>query len=143
MSLVLNLLWVLLGGGILALGWWLAGLLFALSIIGLPWAAAAFRLGLYALWPFGSEQVDRRLMTGQDDSGTGAFGAILNLVWVLIAGWWLALAHLIEALLWAITIIGLPFAYAHVKLAGAALFPIGKMVVRKRGEGPYRSYPAR
>ena len=129
MALILNVLWLLLGGFMSALGWWTAALVFALTIVGLPWAAAAFRLGLYSLWPFGTEAVDRAVVDAHG-FGVRAFNPLLNLVWFLLAGWWLALGHLAWAFLCAITIIGLPFAYAHIKLAGAALFPVGKTIVR-------------
>ncbi|MBK5911852.1 hypothetical protein CCR85_10165 [Rhodothalassium salexigens] len=129
MALILNVLWLLLGGLMSALGWWAAALVFAVTIVGLPWAAAAFRLGLYSLWPFGTEAVDRAVVDAHG-FGVRAFNPLLNLVWFLVAGWWLALGHLAWAFLCAITIIGLPFAYAHIKLAGAALFPVGKTIVR-------------
>ncbi|MBK5922051.1 hypothetical protein CCR80_13505 [Rhodothalassium salexigens] len=129
MAFILNVLWLLLGGLMSALGWWAAALVFAVTIVGLPWAAAAFRLGLYSLWPFGTEAVDRAVVDAHG-FGVRAFNPLLNLVWFLVAGWWLALGHLAWAFLCAITIIGLPFAYAHIKLAGAALFPVGKTIVR-------------
>src|SRR5208337_2021010 len=97
--------------------------------VGIPWARAAFNIALYALLPFGHEAVNRAEYTGREDVGTGPLGVIGNLIWLVLAGWWLALAHLIIALVLAITIIGLPFAWAHLKLAGIALWPIGKMIV--------------
>lgn len=133
MSLLLNILWIVFGGAQLALGWWLAALLMAISIVGLPWAAAAFRIGLYCLWPFDTEQAGRLSVTGRPDLGTGGIGALGNIIWFLLAGWWLAIGHVLAAIAQAITIIGIPFAYAHLKLAGAALFPIGK-VVRRKGD---------
>jgi len=130
-SLILNILWLILGGLEMALGWWLAALLMAITLIGLPWVPAAFRMGLYTLWPFDSELVSRQLVTGREDLGTGCLGALGNIIWFFLAGWWLSLGHLVAALVLAITIIGIPFAYAHIKLAGAALFPLGKIVRRK------------
>lgn len=127
MSLLLNILWLILGGFELAVGWWFAGLAMAITIVGLPWAPAAFRTGLYALWPFDSEMVAR----ADGGLGTGPLGAVGNIIWFLIAGWWLALAHLLLGLLMCVSIIGIPFGYAHIKLAGAALFPIGKTIRRK------------
>jgi uncharacterized membrane protein YccF (DUF307 family) len=100
-----------------------------ITIIGIPWARAAFNIALYTLLPFGQTAVNRADYTGQEDVGTGPLGTIGNLIWLVLAGWWLALAHLITALGLAITIIGLPFAWAHLKLAGIALWPIGKMIV--------------
>jgi uncharacterized membrane protein YccF (DUF307 family) len=101
----------------------------AITIIGIPWARAAFNIAAYTLLPFGSRAVNRSELTGQEDVGTGPLGVIGNLVWLILAGWWLALQHLIFALGWAITIIGIPFAWAHLKLAGIALWPIGKAIV--------------
>ncbi len=131
LRLVLNVLWVVLGGFQMALGWWVAGLMFAILIIGLPWARAAFNIGLYTLWPFGSQAVNRELITGEADIGTGPLGTLGNIVWFLLAGWWLALGHIGLALFYAVTIIGLPFAYVHLKLVPITLAPIGKTIVRE------------
>jgi len=129
MSLLLNLLWIVFGGLWMALAWVVAAILMAITIIGLPWARAAFNIALYTLLPFGQRAVSRAEYTGREDLGTGPLGLIGNLVWLVIAGWWLALLHLMTAVLLAVTIIGLPFAWAHIKLAGLALWPIGKMIV--------------
>ena len=128
-SFLLNLLWILLGGFWMALGWMIAGVIMAITIIGIPWARAAFNIALYTLFPFGQTAVSRADYTGQEDIGTGSLGVIGNAIWLLLAGWWLALAHLVIAIALAITIIGIPFAWAHLKLAGLALWPIGKMIV--------------
>ena len=129
LRLLLNLLWIVTGGIWMAAGWLLAAVIMAITIIGLPWTRAAFNIALYTLLPFGQRAVSRAEYTGSDDIGTGPLGVLGNIVWLLLAGWWLALGHLITAILLAITIIGLPFAWAHLKLAGLALWPIGKMVV--------------
>lgn len=113
----------------LFLGWLLAAFLMVLTIIGIPWARAAFNIALYALWPFGREAVDRSLLSGRDDIGTGALGLVGNIIWFVLAGWWLALGHVMAAIAAALTIIGLPLAWAHLKLAGVSLFPIGKAIV--------------
>jgi uncharacterized membrane protein YccF (DUF307 family) len=128
-SLLLNLLWVIFGGLWMALAWVVAAILMAITIIGLPWARAAFNIALYTLLPFGQKAVSRADYTGREDLGTGPLGVIGNLIWLIVAGWWLALLHLMTAVMLALTIIGLPFAWAHVKLAGLALWPIGKMIV--------------
>jgi uncharacterized membrane protein YccF (DUF307 family) len=128
-SFLLNLLWILFGGFWMALGWVIAGVIMAITIIGIPWARAAFNIALYTLFPFGQTAVSRADYTGQEDIGTGSLGVIGNAIWLLLAGWWLALAHLVIAIALAITIIGIPFAWAHLKLAGLALWPIGKMIV--------------
>ncbi len=127
--LILNVLWIVTGGVWMALAWLLAGIIMVLTIIGIPWARAAFNIAFYALLPFGHKAVPRSWVTGYEDVGTGPFGVLGNIIWLLLAGWWLALAHLIEAFFLAITIIGIPFAWAHLKLAALALWPIGKIIV--------------
>jgi len=129
MSLLLNVLWIVLGGAWMAAGWLIATVIMAITIIGLPWARAAFNIALYTLLPFGQRAVSRQDYYGKGDLGTGPLGVLGNIIWFVLAGWWLALGHLITALLLAITIIGLPFAWAHLKLAGIALWPIGKVIV--------------
>jgi len=128
-SLLLNLLWILFGGLQMAVAWIIAAIIMAITIIGLPWARAGFNIALYTLLPFGQKAVSRAEYTGREDLGTGPFGVIGNIIWLVLAGWWLALGHLLIAILLAITIIGIPFAWAHLKLAGLALWPIGKMIV--------------
>ena len=129
LSILLNLLWILLGGACMAFGWLVAAVIMAITIIGLPWARAAFNIAVYTLLPFGQKAVRRDALTGQSDIGTGPLGFIGNLIWLLLAGWWLALGHLLTAIVLAVTIIGIPFAWAHLKLAGIALWPIGKAIV--------------
>ena len=128
-SLVLNIFWILCGGLWMAFGWVVAAVIMAITIIGLPWARAAFNIAVYALLPFGSRAVSRDVVTGAGDIGTGPLGVIGNIIWFVLAGWWLALAHIVTAVVLAVTIIGIPFAWAHVKLAGIALWPIGKVIV--------------
>ena len=128
-SLLLNILWLVFGGLALAVAWCIASGIMAVTIIGLPWARAAFNIAVYTLLPFGQTAVSRAEYLGVHDIGTGTPGFIGNLVWLLLAGWWLALGHVIIAVFLAITIVGLPFAWAHWKLAGIALWPIGKIIV--------------
>jgi uncharacterized membrane protein YccF (DUF307 family) len=129
LSLLLNLLWIVCGGLWMAGAWVIAGIVMALTIVGLPWTRAAFNIAAYTLLPFGQKAVSRAEYFGSDDIGTGPLGLLGNIVWMVLAGWWLALGHLITAVLLAVTIIGIPFAWAHLKLAGIALWPIGKMIV--------------
>ena len=129
LSFLLNLLWIVFGGLWMALAWVVAAVIMAITIIGLPWARAAFNIASYTLLPFGRKAVSRAEHLGTHDIGTGPFGLLGNIVWLVLAGWWLALGHLLTAILWAVTIIGIPFAWAHLKLAGIALWPIGKMIV--------------
>ena len=129
LSLLLNILWIVFGGLWMAAAWVIAAVIMAITIIGIPWARAAFNIALYTLLPFGQKAVSRAEYTGQEDIGTGPLGMIGNIIWLLLAGWWLALGHLIFAILLAVTIIGIPFAWAHFKLAALALWPIGRMIV--------------
>ena len=128
-SLLLNVLWIVLGGAYMAFGWLVAAVVMAITIIGLPWARAAFNIAAYTLLPFGSRAVRRDELTGMEDVGTGPLGLRGTIIWFVLAGWWLALGHLLTAIALAVTIIGLPFAWAHLKLAGLALWPIGKTIV--------------
>lgn len=121
MRTLLNVVWLLVSGLELALAYALAGVLAAVLIITFPLAIPAFRLAGYAIWPFGRVVVRRR--------GAGAGSVLLNVVWFVIAGWWLAIAHLIVAALLTITIIGIPFAVATLKMLPLALAPYGKDVV--------------
>ncbi|MGH6671828.1 MAG: YccF domain-containing protein [Xanthobacteraceae bacterium] len=139
LSLLLNIIWIVFGGLWMAIGWLIAALIMAITIIGIPCARAAFNIASYALLPFGRKAVSRAEYFGTDDVGTGPLGAVGNIVWLVLAGWWLALGHLVTAFFLAITIIGIPFAWAHLKLAGIALWPIGKMIV-DADDGPLR-YP--
>lgn len=128
-SILLNVIWILIGGAWMAFGWLVASVIMAITIIGLPWARAAFNIAIYTLLPFGSRAVSRDEVTGAGDIGTGPLGVIGNIIWLVLAGWWLALGHVLTAVIFTITIIGIPFAWAHLKLAGIALWPIGKVIV--------------
>jgi uncharacterized membrane protein YccF (DUF307 family) len=125
-SLFLNVLWVVFGGLWMAVGWLIAAVVMAITIIGIPWARAALTIALYTFLPFGHTVVDRPISIG-----SGPLGFFGNLIWLVLAGWWLALGHLIAALGLAITLIGIPFAWAHLKLAGISLWPVGRDVVPK------------
>lgn len=129
MTLLLNILWFIFGGFAAGLGWLIAGVVLAITIVGLPWSQAAFRIGLFTFFPFGKRVVDRRELTGHEDLGTGDVGLVLNVVWLVLAGWWLALGHLIIGVLQCFTLIGIPFGLQHFKLAWLALAPVGKAVV--------------
>ena len=126
-----NLLWFIMGGVLMGLGWWLVGLLAFVSIVGIPWGKACFVIGQFAFWPFGKEAVSREDLSGREDLGTGALGLIGNIIWFLLAGVWLAIGHVLSAAACFITIIGIPFGIQHLKLAGIALAPIGKTIVDK------------
>ena len=129
LKIVGNIIWLLLGGIELALLYAFAGIVMLILIVTIPWGIGAFRLAAYALWPFGRRTVR-----------TPSAGSILgNVIWIILAGWWLALGHLIAALLCAITIIGIPFAVAHWRLAGLALRPLGVQIVDIDAPAPAES----
>ncbi len=128
LNLLLNVLWIIFGGFQTAVAWMIAALIMAITIIGLPWTMAAFRIALYTFLPFGHRVLPRAVVEGED-TGTGPLGTLGNILWLLLAGWWLALIHVAVAVLLAITLIGIPFAWAHLKLAGLCLWPLGKVIV--------------
>jgi len=128
---ILNVLWFICGGLVTGLGWLLAGVLLAITIVGLPYAGAAWRIAGFAFWPFGKEIVSREILTGRHDLGTGPLGCGLNVIWFVLAGWWLALGHVVVAVAEAITIIGIPFGIKDLQLARIALAPVGLEVVRR------------
>ncbi len=130
MRTLLNILWNVPGLGFVAAFFWaFAGVLMAITIIGLPWAKACFTLANYTLAPFGRELASRADVTGRESIGTGDLGLLANIIWFVLAGWWLVLMHVVAACACAVTIIGIPFAWAHLKLAAAAIAPVGKVVV--------------
>src|SRR3569833_3264440 len=128
-SFLLNLLWILFGGAWMANNWLVAAVVMALTIIGLPWARAAFNIAAFTLLPFGSRAVRRDMVTGESDLGTGLVGLVGSIIWFVLAGWWLALGHLVTAVALAVTIVGIPIARTHLKLAGIAIWPVGKAIV--------------
>jgi uncharacterized membrane protein YccF (DUF307 family) len=129
MKTIGNVLWLVLGGFWMGIGWWLAGLVMAISILGLPWARSCFVIGSLCFSPFGREAIDRKQLTGREDLGTGPLGLIGNILWFVFAGLWLAIGHVAAAIACFVSIIGIPFGIAHLKLAGLALAPVGKTVV--------------
>jgi len=118
---LLNIIWLVLAGFWLALGYVLAGIICCVLIITIPFGIASFRIAGYALWPFGRTVVEH--------PRSGAFSVIGNVIWIIVAGWWLALGHLTTAIAQAITIIGIPLAIANVKMIPISLVPLGKQVV--------------
>ncbi len=116
MSFLGNLIWLIFGGLLTGLGYILGGLLLCLTIVGIPFGLQSIRLGVATLTPFGKEVVS-------EEKGAGFLRMVFNVIWILLFGWEIALAHLVGALLLAVTIIGLPFARQHIKLIPVALFP--------------------
>lgn len=121
MKTILNIIWLLLSGLWLFLGYLLAGVLLCITVIGIPFGIAAFRIGRFALWPFGYTTVERR--------DAGAPSCIGNVLWLVLAGWWLALGHIVTGVMLCLTVIGIPFGIANFKLIPVSLFPLGREIV--------------
>jgi uncharacterized membrane protein YccF (DUF307 family) len=120
--LILNVLWFIFGSGfILAIGYGVAALICFALIVTIPFGIASLRLAVYSLWPFGRTIVDRR------DAGVAS--GLANIVWLLVAGWWIALAHITAGIAQCVTIIGIPFGIANFKLVPAALWPLGREII--------------
>jgi uncharacterized membrane protein YccF (DUF307 family) len=121
MKTILNVIWLVLCGFWMFLGYLAAGLVLCITIIGIPFGVAAFRIGAYALWPFGRMAVDR-----PDAGGPSCVG---NVLWLVLAGWWLALGHILTGIALCISIIGIPLGLANFKLIPVSLMPLGKEIV--------------
>jgi uncharacterized membrane protein YccF (DUF307 family) len=129
MRLILNVIWLIFGGVWLALGYLLAALVCFLLIVTIPFGFAALRIASYALWPFGRTIIDK------PGASTGAL--IGNIIWVVFFGIWLAIGHLVSAVLMAATIIGIPLALANLKLIPVSLMPLGKEIVPVDRQTPW------
>lgn len=117
-----NIIWVIFGGFMIALEYFISGFLMMLTIVGIPFGIQAFKLGILALWPFGSK------IEKSDDALPGCLNLILNIIWIIIGGFWIALTHLLWGVIFCITIIGIPFGMQHFKLIHLALVPFGKKI---------------
>lgn len=124
MRTLLNIIWVIFAGFWLFVGYVLAGILLLIPIITIPWAIASFRTARYAIWPFG------RTIVPKPSAGVGSF--LGNVVWVILAGWWLALTHLVSGIALCLTVIGIPLAIADFKMIPISLMPLGKDIVSTR-----------
>jgi len=123
MSILGNIIWIIFGGGILiCLEYLIGGLVLCLTIVGIPFGVQCFKLAFLGLVPFGKRIVST-------ESSSGCLSTLMNILWILCGGIWITLTHVIFALLCTITIIGLPFAKQHIKLASLALLPFGKDIV--------------
>ncbi len=121
MRTLLNLIWFFFAGLWLALGYLLAGVVMCLLVVTIPFGIAAFRMAVFALWPFGN------VIVAKPSAGAGS--VLLNIVWFLLCGWWLALGHLVTAVACAITIVGIPLALGNLKMLPVSLVPFGKDIV--------------
>ena len=121
MKTVLNVLWLVLCGLWLAIGYAVAGVVMCILIITIPFGIAAFRLAAYVLWPFG------RTVLRRDDAGAGS--TVGNVIWFVLAGLWIAIAHIVTGVVLCLTIIGIPLGLGNFKLAAVAIAPLGKEIV--------------
>lgn len=121
MRLLLNVIWLVLAGFWMAVAYVLAGIVCCLLIVTIPFGIASFRIANYALWPFGRTLVDRR------DAGVASL--IGNVVWIIVAGWWLALGHIVTGIALCVTIIGIPLGLANFKMIPVSLVPLGREIV--------------
>lgn len=117
-----NILWIVLGGLIIALIYYIVGLLMCITIVGIPFGVQLFKLGTYALWPFGHE-----LVNGPNEPG--CLSVVMNLIWILLGWWEIATIHLVCGLLFCVTIIGIPWGLQHFKMAIGSIFPFGKEII--------------
>ncbi|MFC3898709.1 YccF domain-containing protein [Lentzea rhizosphaerae] len=121
MRLILNVIWLVLAGFWMAVGYAVAGLICCVLIITIPWGIASFRIANYALWPFGREVVDK--------PGAGTGSLLGNVIWIIVAGFWLAIGHIVTGIALCVTIIGIPLGVANFKLVKVSLVPLGKEIV--------------
>lgn len=122
MKTLLNIIWLVFGGLWLAIGYFAAGLLCCVLIVTIPWGIASFRVGAYALWPFGRTVVEK-------PGGSNGFALLGNVIWFLVAGLWLAIGHVLTAIPMFISIVGIPLGIANLKLIPVSLMPLGKEIV--------------
>lgn len=121
MSIIGNLIWLIFGGLMIAIEYIIASLLLMLTIVGIPFGIQTLKLASLAIWPFGRQAV-------HTNNATGCLSTIMNVIWILIGGIWISLSHVLWGLLLFITIIGIPFAKQHFKLASVALTPFGREI---------------
>jgi uncharacterized membrane protein YccF (DUF307 family) len=132
MKTILNVLWLVLSGFWLALGYVVAGVICCILIVTIPFGIASFRIAGYALWPFGRTIVDK--------PGAGAGSVIGNVIWIIFAGLWLAIGHIVSGIALCVTIIGIPFGIANFKMVPISLVPLGKDIVST--DALRQTYPA-
>src|SRR5690606_17382557 len=121
MKTILNVIWLVLSGFWLFLGYALAAVIMCVLIVTIPWGIASWRIGVYSLWPFGKTVIDK--------PGTGLGAMLGNIIWVVLAGFWIAIGHILSGVALCLTIIGIPFGIANFKMVPVALMPLGKQIV--------------
>lgn len=116
-----NIIWLLFGGFMIALEYFVAGILMMVTIIGIPFGIQSLKLGIFAIWPFGSKVVEK-------ETGSGCLNLLMNVIWIIVGGFWIAATHLLWGAIFCITIVGIPFGKQHFKMIPLALCPFGKEV---------------
>lgn len=124
MKLLGNIIWLLFGGILIAIEYFVASFLLMITIIGIPFGVQTLKLGIFALWPFGAE-------SRSSARSSGCLYILMNILWIILGGIWIAASHLLFGIILCITIIGIPFGMQHFKLAGIALTPFGRDIVRR------------
>lgn len=122
MKTICNIIWLFFGGFAIAMEYFVASILMMVTIVGIPFGLQTLKMGILSLWPFGS-----RVVTDDDSSTTLSF--IMNIIWIIFGGFWIALSHIVIGILLCITIIGIPFGRQHFKFTKLAFFPFGKEIV--------------
>ena len=122
MKLLGNLIWLVFGGIIISVEYLISSVLLMVTIVGIPFGLQTLKLSILALWPFGAR-------IRMKESGSGCLSTLMNLIWIIIGGFWISLTHVFFGVLFAITIVGIPFARQHFKMAGLALTPFGKEII--------------
>lgn len=125
MRILGNILWLIFGGIITAIEYFISSLILMITIIGIPFGVQTLKMGLLALWPFGKTTV-------QSERSSGCLYILFNIIWIFIGGIWIALSHVIFGLILYITIIGIPFGNQHMKLASLALTPFGRDIINRK-----------
>ncbi|EST30423.1 hypothetical protein N566_21245 [Streptomycetaceae bacterium MP113-05] len=133
MRTLLNVVWLILSGLWMALGYLVAGVICCILVITIPFGIACFRIAVYALWPFGYRTVQRAGSTGLA-SGVG------NVIWLVVAGIWLTIGHIAAGIAFCATIIGIPFGIAHFKMVPISLMPLGREIVPTTSRDAYPGY---
>ena len=124
MSLIGNIIWIIFGGLMIAIEYFLAGIALCITIIGIPFGIQSFKMGIFALTPFGSK-------TRSIEGSSGCISSLFNVIWFFIGGVWIALTHLFWGIILCITIVGIPFGMQHFKLMALALSPFGKEIIEQ------------
>lgn len=119
MNFIGNIIWLVFGGIVAAIAWSLAGLILSVTIIGIPFGIQCFKIAIFVLWPFGKEI---------EIGNFGVGGLLFNIIWIIVLGWEIAIAHLIIGIIFCITIIGIPFGLQHLKFSKLGIVPFGAKI---------------